>query len=629
MASALYNNVPQTIEELSVGHHLCQIYETEKEHRDLLTPYLVQGLEQHEKVLYIIDTHTADAILTYLDDVGFDPKPYLDSGQFAILTHRESYMKGGSFDPDRMIDLLKSETEKAVKEGYAALRVTGEMTWALRGLPGSEKLFEYEAKLNDFIPGSKALAICQYDRKQFNAEMLLKVMSTHPIIVIGANICDNPFYVLPEEFLRNGNSQILHSVASEAIVTCWLENMRVRTQMEERLTALNARHVTTLAAVPDIIAEVDTKKCYTWMNKAGLDFFGDDAIGREAADYFLGEQDTYSAVKPLFNGDEDTYIVDSWQRRKDGEKRLLRWSCRVLKDERGRVQGALSTARDMTDIRRAEKAREDLVAAEARAEVEHARFEELRIAYGKLQDAQAQLVQAEKLTGIGLLSAGVAHELASPVTGLLLLIDARMARGIKDKKVHSEFVKMRDAVCRMAAIINDLRAFARESKGERELCDLNDIIDATMSFSAHMLHMKGIKIVNNYATNLPKNACIRNQLQQVVLNIVNNARDAMSQGGTLTIATRVADDGERVLMSFADTGEGVRPEHLAKIFDPFFTTKEQGQGIGLGLSVSHGIVAEHGGEITVESSPGSGATFTVALPIAKGAPYGGGKNSRR
>ena len=390
-----------------------------------------------------------------------------------------------------------------------------------------------------------------------------------------------------------------------------------------------ARYQAMLAAVPDIIAEVDAKKIYIWMNKTGLEFFGGDAIGREAAHYFMGEQDTYTSVKPLFNGDEDTFVLDSWQRRKDGEKRLLRWSCRVLKDERGRVTGALSTARDITDMRRAEKVREELAAAEARAEVEHAMAEELKIAYEKLKDTQAQLVQAEKLASIGLLSAGVAHELASPLTGLLLLIDARMARGIVDEKARAEFVKMRDAVCRMTAIINDLRAFARDPKGERESCGLNGLIDATLNFSKHSLTLRGIKIVTAYDEQLPAVRGTKNQIQQIVLNIVNNARDAMSRGGTLTIATRVAADGERVLMSFADTGEGVRAEHLPKLFDPFFTTKEQGKGVGLGLAVSHGIVTAHGGEITVESMQGKGATFTVALPLAKGAAHGRGKNSRR
>jgi PAS domain S-box-containing protein len=129
-----------------------------------------------------------------------------------------------------------------------------------------------------------------------------------------------------------------------------------RKRAEQRLSDLSARQEAILAAVPDIIMEVDNSKTYTWANRAGLEFFGEDAIGREAAHYFVGEQDTYGVVRPLFMGSEDVLYVESWQRRRDGEKRLLAWWCRVLKDDNGNVTGALSSARDITEQRRAEEA---------------------------------------------------------------------------------------------------------------------------------------------------------------------------------------------------------------------------------------------------------------------------------
>ena len=135
-----------------------------------------------------------------------------------------------------------------------------------------------------------------------------------------------------------------------------VEDITVRKQAEEALRSLSLRQEVLLAAIPEIVMEVDSRKVYTWANRAGLDFFGDDVIGKEASHYFEGDQNTYEAVQPIFSGEEGTIYVESWQRRRDGQKRLLGWWCRALKDPRGNVIGALSSARDITDRRRANEA---------------------------------------------------------------------------------------------------------------------------------------------------------------------------------------------------------------------------------------------------------------------------------
>jgi PAS domain S-box-containing protein len=135
-----------------------------------------------------------------------------------------------------------------------------------------------------------------------------------------------------------------------------MEDITERKQTQEELRVLSARHEAILAEVPDIIAEVDANKVYTWANQAGLEFFGPDVLGKEAAFYFEGEQDTYKIVQPLFNGNPHVFYLESWQRRRDGEKRLLAWWCRSLVDATGNVTGALSTARDITERKKAEEA---------------------------------------------------------------------------------------------------------------------------------------------------------------------------------------------------------------------------------------------------------------------------------
>lgn len=234
----LYN-----IEELNPGDHLCVLYQTDEEHKAIITPYLRSGLENNEKVFYIVDARTSETVLNYLRDDGFEVDPYLKSGQLSMLTVSESYMKGGVFDPDGMIKMLTEETDKALEDGYVALRVTGEMSWALRGLPGSERLIEYETKLNKFFPTNKALAICQYDCRVFDPEILLDILTTHPIAVIGTEIYENFYYVPTEEFLAGK--------ANKKTLEHWIENLKLRRKMENTLRKSEERYSLTLEAVND------------------------------------------------------------------------------------------------------------------------------------------------------------------------------------------------------------------------------------------------------------------------------------------------------------------------------------------------------------------------------------------
>ncbi len=188
------------LEQLRPGDHLCHLYAAEDEHRAVLTPFLQHGLERNERVLYVADFHTPTEILKYLCDAGLDVDAYLVHDQLRLLSPAEAYVRDGAFDPRRMIALLEQETELAVRDGFTALRVTGEMTWALRGLPGSDRLIEYEIALDRFFETHAALAICQYDRRRFNPELLLRVIEVHPAVIVGTEVCDN-FYFVPSQDL--------------------------------------------------------------------------------------------------------------------------------------------------------------------------------------------------------------------------------------------------------------------------------------------------------------------------------------------------------------------------------------------------------------------------------------------
>ena len=228
------NHSLQTIADLRPGDHLCCLYETSKEHQAVITPFLLQGLKRGEKVIYIMDAHNAETILGYLRDdpttdsgQDLDIESYLSRGQLILLTQSDVYTREGVFDPVAMIELIRRETEQALADGYSALRVTGEMTWALSGVPGAECLIEYEARLNEFFPGSKCLAICQYDRSKFDQAVLMDVLRTHPHVVIGTEVYNNVYYCPPAELLGDDHSR--------AGLDQWLQNLAERKNIIETL----------------------------------------------------------------------------------------------------------------------------------------------------------------------------------------------------------------------------------------------------------------------------------------------------------------------------------------------------------------------------------------------------------
>jgi len=190
-----------SIEGVSPGDHLCCVYRNEAEHQAVLAPFIRSGLEQGHKILYIADTRTAESVLHFLRQEGISTDVHTTSGQLVLATSRETYLQGDCFDPEAMIVLIRQEADKALREGYAALRVTGEMSWALRGMAGSERLMEYEAKLNRILPHSSVIGLCQYDMRRFEPEVILNVLDTHPIVVVGDRCYENTYYLSPEEFL--------------------------------------------------------------------------------------------------------------------------------------------------------------------------------------------------------------------------------------------------------------------------------------------------------------------------------------------------------------------------------------------------------------------------------------------
>jgi two-component system NtrC family sensor kinase len=229
----------------------------------------------------------------------------------------------------------------------------------------------------------------------------------------------------------------------------------------------------------------------------------------------------------------------------------------------------------------------------------------------ELKQAQVQLMQAEKMSSLGKLSAGVAHQLNNPIGGIVLYSQILMEEYDLPPDVKKDLQRILDDAERAQMIVRELLDFSRQSTLEIRPNDLNQAIARTIFLLENQPLFKHINIIKEFDPDLPKVPSDIQQLNHVFMNLILNAADAMEGKGTLRIKTALSPTGKRVLVTVADTGPGIPSDVLPHIFDPFYTTKEDGRGTGLGLSVAYGVIENHGGRITACSAPGEGATFQL------------------
>ena len=248
-------------------------------------------------------------------------------------------------------------------------------------------------------------------------------------------------------------------------------------------------------------------------------------------------------------------------------------------------------------------------------------YKNIKTAYQDLKEAQEQVIRTEKLASLGKLSASIAHEINNPMAAVLTyarlmtkLITLGRFTPDRFNDVKKYLNTIVDETSRCGEIVKNLLSFSRQSKMKFEIRSIEKIINKTLLLVAHDLEMKGITVKKNITDGTPDIVCDFKQIQQALLNLFLNASDAMPEGGILTVATADSRKDGFLEITISDSGHGMSPEELKDIFEPFFSTKEEGKGVGLGLSVTYGIITEHRGKLEVESMVGAGTTFKVYLP---------------
>ena len=364
-------------------------------------------------------------------------------------------------------------------------------------------------------------------------------------------------------------------------------------QKSEELKKSEEKYRSLIESTEDFIFTVDESGRFQSLNNFTANFFGgtpSQFLGKPLTVLFSKEiaSQQLKLIRMVFRFGKsvrDEFMV------KTGEHQIwLSANLLPLKDEQDRVVSVLCIARDITEKKKLE----------------------------------SQLVNTEKLASMGTLAAGVAHELNNPIGVMLGFTDLLLEKFDKDDQNYQDLKTIERHGLHCKQVVENLLSFARQGEGTSEYCDINDAVNEILGVVEHSLEMNNVDLRVELASSLPKVKGDLRQMQQVFLNLINNASAAMKGGGILEIKTALDAGQDKVRVTVRDNGHGIKDEHLDNIFDPFFTTKSEGEGTGLGLFVSHGIVTKYEGTITCESCPEDGlnrprgTAFTVLLRAKEG-----------
>src|SRR4030043_66061 len=395
--------------------------------------------------------------------------------------------------------------------------------------------------------------------------------------------------------LRSRNNEIIGAVENFRDLTkhkgLWAKLREERNRAQQYLN---------IAGV--IIIAIDAQGLITLINKKGcevLDYKEEEIIGRNWFDLSVPEKvrekrkATFRKVMAGEEKEEEDY--ENTIITKSGEEKMVSWHNTTLVDEKGLIIGTLSSGEDVT----------------------------------KRKETEVEWIRAEKLTSLGQLAASVAHEVNNPLAGILvyttLLLKKYQGKKLQTEETENQLLKMKKELERTSRIIRNLLDFSRQSDADMRPTEINKVVEAALLLVRHQISLENIGLELKLGQDLPLVLAGFDQSQQVLINLILNATQAMAEGGKLSIATSAAKNvriGESlkntVRIDVTDTGVGIPKENLGKLFTPFFTTKEKGKGVGLGLPVVHGIIERHKGKIEVASEVNRGTTFTIYLEAMDG-----------
>ena len=407
-----------------------------------------------------------------------------------------------------------------------------------------------------------------------------------PLVVL----CDPADEEFALDAVRNGAQE--HLIRGQGDANLLKRSIRYAIERKQADRALQQFHVelqqtkqymeSLIESFADAIIAADCEGKVVRFNKGAEALAGyrrEEVIGRQGPVLYESEEDAKEVIRRMREGGGTVSAFETTFRAKEGARIPVLISASILYDEEGQEVGAVGFSKDLRERKR----------------------------------AQEQLIRSEKMASVGLLTAGVSHEILNPLNVIILRLHTLIGNPDTPLEVTRYLRIMEKHANRITKITRDLLSFSRQREPKRRLIDLNESIKRTLSLLEHGLRIQNIEVESKLSDELPPGLADQDQLQQMVLNLLTNAKDAMPDGGHLSLTTKAVQTNGQMFIELRveDTGEGIAPEDLENLFDPFFTTKDEGKGTGLGLSICQGIVEDYGGSIWAENVPDGGAAFVV------------------
>ena len=601
--------------------------------------FLQQGLERREKILYFSHAHPRETILGYLQDTGTDVTPYLESGQLNVQTFNELLRLNGPFTPDTLIAWLKKKSALAHKEGYSALRITGEMTGLMQEILSLPQTLEYEAKLNFLTPNSRCLLLCQYDQRCSDPDLLLEVLRTHPQVLISTERYENLYYIPPHQYLEG---------SSEDKLQIWIEGLVDRKQAAETLQENERIFRSVVEQTTDGIMLFDEQGKIVKWNKAMeqlSNISSKEALGQDAWDIMLlltdperktpaNRQRLQRSIRELqtqhrHNAGKRTMEQEIF--RQDGTSRTALLSFFTIKTRRGFMMG--STIRDITEqkrtaaiLRKHRDHLEELVkehTSELNRRVEE--VERLNSAMANLlEDFQATNTQLKKThtqlrksnQELESFAYSVSHDLRAPlrsIDGFSHILQEEYAAELSAEAFQYLNI-VRENAQEMGQLIDDLLTFSRLSrKGiNKQLLRPTPLVKELFQ---ELLRLQPDREVKFHLSELPACEADPNLLKQVWTNLLSNALKYTRERDVAEIEVGSCEKNGQSSYFIKDNGVGFDMAYADKLFGVFqrLHRAEDYEGTGVGLALVQRIVRRHGGRVWAEAEPDKGATFYFTI----------------